>query len=274
LKKLLLPFFIPCMGYGQSISYSPGSLYTGLGAYSHHFTQSFSFLSNQGALGNLPKTSAGLYSEQKYGLKELALYMATAAVPVNKGGIGIAMQYSGFSDFNESRLSLAYGKNLGHVSLGIQCNYNMVHIAGYGNDAAIGIEAGSLWQITQRVITGIHIVNPPMGEGKFRNNAGEKLASLYQLGVGYEVSPQLLMSAELSKEEDKPVNVQTGLQYNAVPNKLFVQLGLATATTSPYAGMGWQWKNCRADITMRYHPQLGITPALLLVFYGKQNTAQ
>ena len=200
--------------------------------------------------------------------------MATAAVPVHNGGIGMAMQYSGFSDFNESQLSLAYGKNLGHVSLGIQCNYNMVHITGYGNDAAIGIEAGSQWQITQGVTTGIHIVNPPIGGGKFRNNAGEKLASLYQLGAGYEVSPQLFMSAELSKEEDKPVNVQAGLQYDAVPDKLFVRMGLATATTSPYAGMGWQWKNCRADITMRYHPLLGISPGLVLVFYGKQNTEQ
>ena len=270
-----MPFcLIPGLGYGQSISYSPGSLYTGLGAYSHHFTQSFSFLSNQGALGNLPKTSAGIYAEQKYGLKELAMYMATAAVPVNKGGIGIAMQYSGFAVFNESQLSLAYGKNLGHVNLGIQCNYNMVHIAGYGNDAAIGIEIGSQWQITQRIIAGIHIVNPPVGEGKFRNSASEKLASLYQLGAGYEVSPQLFMSAEMSKEEDKPVNVQAGLQYNAVPDRLFVQLGIATATASPYACMGWQWKNCRADITMRYHPQLGITPGLLLMFYGKQNTVQ
>jgi hypothetical protein len=51
-------------------------------------------------------------------------------------------------------------------------------------------------------------------------------------------------------------------------------MGIATSTGSPYAGMGWQWKNCRADLTMRYHPQLGITPGLLLVFYGKQNTAQ
>lgn len=267
-------YVIPCVGYGQSIRYSPGSLYTGLGAYSHHFTQSFSFLSNQGALGDLPKTSAGVYTEQKYGLKELAMYTAAAAVPVNKGGIGIAMQYSGFAGFNESQLSLAYGKNLGHVSVGVQCNYNMMHIAGYGNDAAIGIEVGSQWQITPRVITGIHIVNPPMGAGKFFNNAGEKLASLYQLGAGYEVSPQLFISAELSKEEDKPVNVQAGLQYSAVPDKLFARIGLATATASPYAGVGLQWKNCRADIFIRYHPQLGITPGLLLIFFGKQNAAQ
>ena len=48
MRKLLLPFYlIHCLAHGQSIRYSPGSLYTGLGAYSHQFTQSFSFLANQ-----------------------------------------------------------------------------------------------------------------------------------------------------------------------------------------------------------------------------------
>jgi hypothetical protein len=268
-KKLLWPFYlIPCLGLAQSIHYTPGSLYTGLGAYSRQFTQSFSFLANQGALGNLSKASAGLYAEQQYGLKELTLYMVTAALPVSSGGIGIAMQYSGFTDFNESQVALAYGKNLGRVSVGIQCNYNMLHIAGYGNDAAIGVEVGSQWQITPRVVTGIHMVNP-VG-GWFRNSPDEKLAAIYQLGAGYEVSQQLFMSAEVSKEEDRPVNVQAGLQYNVMLNRLFVRMGLATATTSPYVGMGWQWKNCRADISLRYHPQLGLSPGLLLLFYGKQ----
>jgi hypothetical protein len=268
-RRLLLPFYlIHCLAHGQSIRYSPGTLYTGLGAYSHQFTQSFSFLANQAALGSLSRVSAGLYTEQKYGLKALSLYMATAAIPLKRDGIGIAMQYSGFSDFNESQAGIAYGKNLGRVSLGIQCNYNMMHIAGYGNDAAVGFELGSLWQISSTLVTGIHIINPVGGH--FRNYSSEKLAAVYQFGAGYEVSKQLFMSAELIKEEDRPISVQAGLQYIAVPDRLFIRTGISTATTSPYLGMGWQWKNCRADVSVRYHPQLGLSPGLLLLFYGKQ----
>jgi len=271
LRKLLLPFYlVPCLVFGQSIRYSPGTLYTGLGAYSHQFTQSFSFLANQAALGSISRTSAGVYAEQKYGLKALSLYMATAAIPVNRGGVGISMQYSGFNDFNESQVGLAYGKNLGRVSLGIQCNYNMMHIAGYGSDAAVGFEVGSQWQISSTLVTGIHIVNP-VG-GYFRKHSEEKLAAVYQFGAGYEVSKQLLLSAELTKEESRPVNVQAGFQYVAVPDRLFVRAGITTATTSPYVGMGWKWKNCRADVCVRYHPQLGLSPGMLLVFYGKQKT--
>jgi hypothetical protein len=272
-KRLLLPFyFIPCLALGQSVRYSPGTLYTGLGAYSQQLTQSFSFLANQAALGGITRISAGIYAEQKYGLKELSQYMATLAIPVNRGGIGISMQYAGFSDFNESQLALAYGKDLGRVSLGVQCNYNMMHVAGYGNDAAIGFEVASQWQVSSSLVTGIHIVNP-VG-GRFRNHSGEKLAAIYQFGAGYEVSKQLFLSAEITKEEDRPVSVQAGLQYTVVPDRLFVRTGITTATTSPYAGVGWQWKNCRADVCVRYHPQLGLTPGLLLLFYGKQKAAQ
>ncbi|WP_143774131.1 hypothetical protein [Niastella vici] len=271
MRRLLLPFYlIHCLAHGQSIRYSSGTLYTGLGAYSHQFTQSFSFLANQASLGNLSRTSAGVYAEQKYGLKALSMYMATVAMPVNRDGIGISMQYSGFSDFNESQVGLAYGKNLGRLSVGIQCNYNMVHVAGYGNDAAVGVEVGSLWQINSTLVTGIHLINPVGGH--FRNHSSEKLAAVYQFGAGYDVSKQLFLSAELTKEEGQPVNVQAGLQYVAVPDRLFVRAGITTATSSPYIGMGWQWKNCRADVSMRYHPQLGISPGLLLLFYGKQKT--
>jgi hypothetical protein len=144
----------------------------------------------------------------------------------------------------------------------------MMHIAGYGNDAAVGFEIGSQWQISPTLVTGFHIVNPVGGH--FRNHPNEKLAAVYQLGAGCEVSKQLFCSAEIIKEEDRPVSVQAGLQYIVVPDRFFVRTGLTTATSSPYLGMGWQWKNCRADVNVRYHPQLGLSPGLLLLFYGKK----
>ncbi|OQP66745.1 hypothetical protein A4R26_13320 [Niastella populi] len=194
--------------------------------------------------------------------------MGAVAIPVNRGGIGIAMQYAGNSDFNESQVAIAYGKNLGKVNVGVQFNYNMMRVAGYGNDAAIGFEVASQWRISSALITGIHIVNP-VG-GRFKNQPGEKLAAVYQFGAGYEVSNQLFVSAELTKEENRPVNVQAGLQYMPVPDRLFIRTGVTTANTSPYAGIGWQWKNCRADVNVRYHPQLGLSPGVLLLFFGKQ----
>ena len=277
MKKRIIPFHLICLfyclhGVSQVVYYPPGSTYTGLGVYSRRFTQSFSFLCNQAALGHLSQASAGVYTEKRFGLKELSFHLASAALPVKSGGIGIALQYGGFSAFNESRAALAYGKNLGRVALGVQFNYHRVYMAGYGSDAAMGFELGTLWPLTKKLVAGVQIANL-MG-GHFQHNEQEKLASVYRLGLGYEAAEQVCVSAQLIKEENRPLNILAGIQYNIVPNKLFTRLGVATATSTPFWGIGWQWKNYRVDVAIQYHPRLGFSPGLLLIFYGKQKSDQ
>jgi hypothetical protein len=271
-RKLLIPLFlIHCLtGWCQAVHYAPGSSYTALGAYSHQFTQAFSFLNNQASLAHSAQSSIGVFTERRFGLKELAMHMAAATVPVRGGGVGLALQYAGFNAFNNSRASLAYGKNLGRIGLGIQFNYSRINMAGIGTDAAIGMEISSLWQMSKKMVAGVRVANP-VG-GKYRNKANEKLASLYALGFGYEASDQVLLQAEIIKEEDRPLNVLAGVVYNIVPNRFFTRLGIATATNEPFFGAGWQWKQCRADVHIRYHTQLGFTPGMMMVFYGKQHS--
>ncbi len=127
---------------------------------------------------------------------------------------------------------------------GVQFNYNMMHVAGYGNDGAVGFEVASQWRVNSALVTGIHIVNP--AGGRFRNHAEEKLAAVYQFGAGYEVSKQLFLSAELTKEEDRPVNVQAGLQYMAVPDKLFLRTGITD---------GYHLTVCRTGLAMEKLPR-------------------
>jgi hypothetical protein len=272
-KKLIIPFhFICCVhGHSQAIHYSSGVTYTGLGAYSQQFTQAFSFLSNQAALSHLARKSAGMYTEKRFGMAALALHTASAAMPVKGGGVGLALQFAGFPAFHESRVALAYGKELGTGSLGLQCNYHQVYMAGYGSDAAIGFELGALWSLTPKLVAGVQVANP-LG-GKFFQNRQEKLAAVYQLGAGYQASEQVCISGRLIKEENRPLNVLAGIQYNIVSNRLFAQFGMASATAAPFFGTGWQWRNCRMDVVLHYHPQLGFSPGLLLIFYGKQKDA-
>ena len=201
----------------------------------------------------------------------LSMHTASAAMPVKRGGVGLALQFAGFPAFYESRVALAYAKDLGPVSLGLQCNYHRVYMAGYGSDAAIGFELGALWPLTRKLVAGMQMANP-LG-GKFFQNRQEKLAAVYQLGAGYQVSEQVCISGRLIKEENRPLNVLAGIQYNVVANRLFAHLGIASATAAPFFGTGRQWRNCRMDVVLHYHPQLGFTPGLLLIFYGKQKGA-
>lgn len=267
MKNLLFPaLFIVTTASAQTLQYSP---FLGSGIYSKQFADAFSLCGNTAALANLSCFSAGVFSEQKYLLNEMKQYIAAVGLPIQKGGVGFIAAWGGFNHFNTSQLALAYGKQLGKVSAGIQFNYNTLRIAGYGSDAAIAVDIGSTWQVSKKLYTAIQLRNA-MG-GKYNKNSEERLSKLYTLGIGYESSDKLLINGAIIKEEDKPVTVCIGMQY-IVAEKLHARFAISTVTASPFFSAGWKWRNCRADITANYHPQLGITPGLMLQFFGKKKS--
>ena len=252
---------------GQTLRRPVTAGYTGLGAYSLNHVDVFSFTSNQASLAQLKNISAGVYGERRFLLSELNYYTAVIGLPTASGNFAVKANYSGFSDYNETQLGLAYGRKLGNkADIGVQFNYYGIRIAGYGNASAISFEAGTILHITERLHAGIHL-NNPVG-GKFGKDKQEKLSSLYSFGLGYDASPKFLVSAEIEKEEDQPVNVTAGLQYKFLP-QLHVRAGISSATSTGWLGLGLILKSFRLDVTAGYHPQLGVTPGLLFLFNFK-----
>ena len=208
--------------------------------------------------------SAGVYGEKRFLLDELSLYQLAVTVPTKSGNFGVKAGYFGFSDYNESEIGLAYARKLGgKVAIGVQFNYNGIQISSYGNSSAINFEMGTILHLTDKLQAGVHAYNP-VG-GKFGKNQEEKLASVYAVGMGYEASEKFFVSAEIEKEEDQQVNVNAGMQYKIL-TQLTARVGIATNTSNLYAGVGLFLKSFRLDIVAGYHPQLGVTPGVMLVF--------
>lgn len=246
--------------------------YIGLGAYSFNHIDAFSFISNQASLAQLKNPAAGVYGERKFMLSELNNYTAAIGLPSQSGNFGLKAVYSGFSDYNETQIGLAYARKLGDkIDIGVQFNYNGIRIAGYGAASAISFEAGTIFHVTDKLHTGFHI-NNPVG-GKFGKEQQEKLPSVYTVGLGYDASENFFVSTEIVKEEDQPVNVIAGIQYKFIP-QLLARTGMSTATSSAWLGIGLTWRSFRLDVTSAYHPQLGITPGVLLLFNFKSSTSK
>lgn len=250
--------------YGQSTRSPLSAHYTGIGAYSQHFLDAFSGAINQAALAEIKQATAGVYGERRFLLKELSNYAAAIALPSKLGGFGVAINYFGSENFNTSQIGLGYGKKLGDkIDIGVQFNYNMIKLAGYGSSSCINFEAGTILHLTDKFHIGLHVYNP-VG-GKFGKMNNEKLASIYTTGIGYEVSDKVLVSAEISKEEDLPVNINAGMQY-IFEDHFFARLGVASGTGNYFFGLGIHWKTFRIDAVTTWHAQLGITPAIMLLF--------
>lgn len=261
---LILLILIAFISDAQSVRRPVASLYTGLGAYSFSHADVFSYTSNQASLAQLKNASAGLYGEKRYYLEDLSLYKLAVAIPTNSGNFGFNSGYYGFSDYNESQVGLAYARKLGDkVDIGVQFNYNMIRVAGYGNTSAINFEIGTILHLTGKLLAGVHAYNP--AGGKFGKNQEEKLASIYKVGFGYEASQKFFVSAEIEKEEDQELNVNAGIQYKILP-QLMARGGIATAASNAYFGVGFFLKSFRIDVTAAYHQQLGITPGLLFLY--------
>src|SRR5215510_4227861 len=219
---------MPVCGLSQNVRDPVSASYIGLGAYSNHHLDVFSFHTNQAALAKIKIVSAGIYGEKRFLLNELSLYNASLTLPTSSGNFGFDARYYGFSDYNESQVGLAYGRSLGpKVDVGVQFNYYNVRIAGYGNASAINFEIGTIFHLTDNLNAGIHVYNP-VG-GSLGKNGEEKLASVYSMGFGYDASEKFFMSIEVEKEEGKPVNVNAGLQYKFL-QQLLSRMGISTAT--------------------------------------------
>ncbi len=267
MRVLILLLLFPFSVHSQILYQPVASPYLGLGAYSISQADVFSFTSNQASLAQIKKASAGVYSERRFLLSELNFYSAAVALPTSSGNFGLEAGYFGFSEYNETQLGLAYARKLGSkVDIGVQFDYNSLQIAGYGKSSAINFQIGTLMHLSEKLHAGFHAYNP-VG-GKFGNDKQEKLASVYTAGLGYEASDKFFVSAEILKEENKPVTVNGGMQYKFLP-QLLARAGISTATSTIYAGIGLQLKSFRLDITTSHHPQLGVTPGLLLIFNGK-----
>ena len=257
------------MVFSQSLRQPVSAVYLGLAAYSTQHSDVFSYVSNQASLAQMKNISVGIYGERKFLLTETSLYTAAVAIPTKKGNFGVNIKYSGFKNFNENQIGLAYARTLGKkVDIGAQFNYYSYRVPSYNSASAYNFEVGAIFHLTDKLNMGLHVYNPVGGNF---SKTDEKLASAYKVGIGYDVSDNFFVGSEIVKEENFPVNLITGVQYRFV-KQFFARLGIATATSTGYAGVGLSWNNFRLDITGSYHPQLGLSPGLLLIMnVGKPN---
>lgn len=256
----------------QSLRKPIAGSYIGLGAYSLNHVDAFSITSNQASIAQLKNPSFGVYGERRFMLGATNMFSAVFVLPTTQGNFGIQADYFGYKNFNESQLGLVYGRSLGKkLDLGVKFNYYSFKIPAYQTSSGVTFEIGAIAHLTDRLHVGVHTYNP-VG-GKLSKTDDEKLTSTYTFGVGYELGESFIISAEIFKQEDLPINVNAGVQYN-FSKQFFARAGINSQNESPYAGAGVSWNNLRLDVSASYHPQLGFSPGLMLLVNFKSKNVE
>ena len=248
-------------------SHTPiGVNYTGLGCYSLKNIDPLSITGNIASLANIQTFSFGMYIENRYLLKETNYYSGLITAPLSFGHFAFQVDYFGFKNYNESQIGLSYAKSLGNfLDLGLKFNLYSFKIPQFINTSAVDAELGLIYHLSDKIHAGLDIYNP-IG-GYFDKIKNEKLSSVIKLGVGYEASNEVYLTAGLCKEINKDISGNIGFQYNLL-KKFFLRVG--TSSDNAYAGAGLSWNNYRLDITTSFNQHLGISPGVMLLMNFKK----
>lgn len=239
------------------------------GAYSPLHADLFSLAQNTASLSLLKDPALGILGVRPYLLNELGQYRVLAALPTTRGNFGFRADIRGNGAYRENQLGIAYARDLGSkLSLGLQFTYNSFRISGYGQASAPGVEAGIILHLTEQVHSGIQVRNPIAG--KWGPGKSERLPAVYTGGIGYAPSPVFYCSVEVEKEEDQPVGLSFSLQYKPV-TRFLLRAGMGSRASSAWVAAGFQLSLCRIDISSAFHPQLGITPGIAVLFHFKKS---
>lgn len=265
--KLLYCLLFCLRGIAQPYHMQSENAYISAGAYSTHFNDVFSFLSNTASLGNIEGFSGGILAERKWMLKELDNYALAVSGNIGKGGLGIFFQQSGDADYNEQSLQLAYGKNIGKLELGILFNYLRDKALGYPRIGFGSCGISLRFHVSEKLITGWELGLPVFGKAGEMNP--EKGPQLFKTGFGYECRENLLLAVQIIKISGLPLNVIPSIEYQ-YDEHFFFSFGINSNTGSPFFKSGWKKNMLSIQIYTVYETVLGFSPGLLLIWENKK----
>jgi len=274
-KRIAVPFALlflissSCFATGEN--WAIGGRSAGMGNASVTLNDLWAIHNNQAGLAGIKNISAGIYYENLYGLKELGLKAGVVELPTKSGVFGLSMSYFGYSQYNESKIGLAYAKSLGtKFSVGVQLDYLGIHIGeNYGNTSAVAAEIGLLYKISKKLNIGAHIYNPT--RAKIANYNNERVPTVFRLGLSYIFSDKVIVAAETEKDIQYNAAFKAGIEYHPV-KQFYFRAGISTDPVLDAFGFGLELKNFNLDFAATYHQTLGFTPQVSIIFHKSESS--
>lgn len=216
------------------------------------------------------KMAVGAYYDNRYLLKETSTAVFGFHYPLKNGRdvFGASLQHYGGSAFGEMKAAIAYAKSFGGVfSFGLQFDYLHTSFgdASYGQRDGFTFEVGLYGQVTKSLSFGFHVYNPARLKMITYNDVAEYIPTVLQLGIAYTFRKKCLIGLDIEKNIDTKMQCRAGVEYTFT-DYLIIRGGLRLPDFSFTAGIGTAWKGLRFDFASSYHPQLGYSPQISLLY--------
>ncbi len=244
-----------------------GARSAGMGRCSVALQGLWSIQNNQAGFALTDKITAGIGYDSRFMSGAMSTKSLAVLVPVKYGVTGISIDYYGYSLYNELKAGLAYAKAFGeHLRIGLQIDYLRTSLGdNYGNKEGVTFEIGLQADMNRNLTLGVWTYNPVMI--KLADYAGERIPSVYRLGMAYRFSPVLLTTLEVEKRSDRqPVVLHGGMEY-VIRQRFFMRAGFGTSREIFSMGFGIKLSKLQLDLAAVMHESLGFSPVMSLSFH-------
>jgi len=226
------------------------------GAYAAAGEDVWTMYFNVGGLSRLERSEASFfYSPSPFGLPELAVEAAAVGIRTKIGAIGVAARRFGFALYRELSATLSCASSVSTVGFGLSLNRHSVAISRYGSASAIGVDAGVLAGLSNRLSCGLSVKNlnaPKIGISR------EPLPQVFTIGIGYVPARGATAALDLRKETGRPPSTRFGFEYR-IAASLALRAGFSDAESRYTGGIGVDFAPFRLDYSFESHQELGWT---------------
>jgi hypothetical protein len=252
-------------------NYPAGARSLGMANSSVTNTDCWSAFHNQAGLAWITRSEAGASYNNRFTIANLSTEGFVFALPLKAGTFALSGNVFGYSQYNEKKAGIAFGKKLGEkFSAGIQLDYlnTFINDDFYGSHSALAVEIGLLAEPLKNFRIGMHVYN--LSGAKLAEYADEKIPTIFRLGASYNFSDKLLWTVEEEKDIDRKASFKSGLEYR-IAEPLYLRGGISSNPTLVSFGFGLKFNGLMIDFASTYHDVLGFSPAISLSYqFGKE----
>ena len=212
--------------------------------------------------------SVGVEASQAYGLGELRLAGASAAVPLALGTLAASARVYGTEGYSETRIAGGLARDVSlsttrRLAVGLAAGYDAVAIDGFGSTGSVHLAVGIQGDVVPSVRAGFALRNVIGLADDAETDLTRPLGAVPSIaaGVAYQPSDRALLALDLDQSMEGDLSVRAGLEARVV-DALALRAGIGTAPVRFSAGIGVNAGPLAVDVAVERHETLGLTPAV------------
>jgi hypothetical protein len=198
------------------------------------------------------------YSPFPFQLPQLKNYGVLIADDIGIVKASASVTSIGFSLYRETAglLTLAY-TNVMDFSFGASLSFNHLNIANYGNAMRVGIDAGMLYSLTDKLKIGAAVTNL----NGFTFGDDDDVPRIVVSGASFQVNEMIILCIDLVKDVRYKPTYRAGIELK--PLEIFtIRTGIQGEPSRLFGGIGIRISSFIIDYGIGTHDDLGLTHSI------------